>query len=661
MRSASFFFISVPIILLATGASQRIAFGQSTTITTAGFAQYWGSANPAYDLNGDGTVNSADLSLFLASQETGSTTGGSAAGVTSTLSLETPGAGTVAAAGPDAMNFLRNSVGNDGSNISVGNGFASATPEPGRVGSETASGGTARAIARWDFIPYRTIHEATNIGVVAFHMAGIEKVSFSANGGPWVDVHEMKRNPQTGVWEYFVTLRPEACADGRVEVRAIAWPKVGFPRVLQGAIVGNERLGEHSMVLWTNKNSALPAQERFVSTTGSDLNDGRSASTPMKTIAKAAASISVAQAGNAGGGTINLLPGTYAWSGSGRDEFGATVPAPTTTERWLTIRRMPGSSGDVLFTSNSSDGAARTKLLAIEGMKYESAHPSSSGSIPGAVIWISNCDLKGSGRADTRQWIDSTFTGGFLTQTRISNCAMGCNRGLYARDLHIEEIGKDGFTQIPLLLNSSLRDLARPTGQTWHCDVVQYMQTNLSKPNLNVVIYGFKAFDCRSQGFFSDTDPGAGTNPWRDFAIVNYFSEFSQGSNHTAQWVAPVDHLLVWNCSLIGGRTLFRAADGEGVPLTYKNVSVQSSIFSSVSMSVPCRAALTARKNHFVSGEIFGTEGSTGDPMFRNPLANDYHPLPNSPLVGRIAIPLVPVDSELNLIATPASVGSFDD
>ena len=659
LRSSTFF---------AALAITSFASAQTVAITASGFSQHWGTSNSSYDLNGDGTVDGQDLAIFL---QGGSTTGGgsqsgsggeSQQGGSGTVvsNLDTQGAATVAAAGPAASDFQTNDAGTQGQLLQVGSGFNGATAIPGPVGNVSAAGRDARAIARWDFIPYRTVSSRVNVAVVAFHMSGIERVSFSANGGPWVDVYEMQRNPQTGVWEYYVTVDPSTCADGRIEVRAIAWPTVGLPRVLQGPIAGAERLGEHSMVLWANAGGSLQAQQRFVAANGSDTNDGRTATTPVRTIAKAAALLSVAQGGNAGGGFINIAPGTYAWTGFGRDEFGATVPNPVTTERWLTVRRTPNMAGDVVFTS-AGEGALRTRLLAVHGMRFEAAQPNRPGTDAGSVLWISHCDLRGTGRGDIRQWVDTGFVGSFITQTRISNSANGCNRGILVRDLHVEGIGKDGFVQIPLVLNSTLRDVIRPDGTTWHTDVMQYMQTNLANPNRNVIVYGFKAFDCKSQGFFAETDPGAGTNPWRDFALVNYFSEFSQGSRHFAQWLAPVDHLVIQNCSFVGEQFMFRSTDGEGVPLTYKNVVVRGSFFTRASVCASAMAAMTANGNHFGDGTTFGANATVGDPRFVDPANNDYRPGPNSPLVNRLNEALLPTDSTLRVVEAPANIGSFEE
>src|SRR6185295_19403114 len=62
-----------------------------------------------------------------------------------------------------------------------GQGFAGATSQPATVG--TGAGSNCMAIARWDVVPMQTVSSPMPIGVVAFHINGIDRVEFSLNGG----------------------------------------------------------------------------------------------------------------------------------------------------------------------------------------------------------------------------------------------------------------------------------------------------------------------------------------------------------------------------------------------------------------------------------------------------------------------------------------------
>src|SRR5690606_9628826 len=124
-------------------------------------------------------------------------------------------------------------------------------------------GADAKAIARWDVVPYQIIDCSFEVGVVAFHINGIDRVEFSLENGPWVPVREMTLNPRTQVREYWVVLPCDNLPDGPSEVRAIAYPKVGIPRVLglypidtSLAFDSSERVawqtGQHSLGLVVN-------------------------------------------------------------------------------------------------------------------------------------------------------------------------------------------------------------------------------------------------------------------------------------------------------------------------------------------------------------------------------------------------------------------------
>jgi hypothetical protein len=222
-----------------------------------------------------------------------------------------------------------------------GPGFSGLTPQPAAIG--TGPGSDATSTARWDVVPHQSISNMMNVGVTAFHMNGIKKVSFSVNGGPWRDVTTPTRNPETNVVEYWATLRASDFADGPIEVRAIAYPRAGIPRVLGGsqyqyAVSG--QTGEFSLQLHANANGGLAQTIRYVSTTGSDTTGDGSANNPFATIYKAAQAINTANGGSADNGLIYLQAGDYAYSAP------TNQTAITTTNGFLTISGAPGVSKD---------------------------------------------------------------------------------------------------------------------------------------------------------------------------------------------------------------------------------------------------------------------------------------------------------------------------
>ena len=196
--------------------------------------------------------------------------------------------------------------------IAPGIGFTGATAQPATIGDPSQFGYNDNAIANWDVVPNQTFTGDFNVGVVAFHNSGIDHVAFSVNGGAWTNVSAMTANPQTantsgignanasGIVEYWATLQAsDFTTDGQVEVRAIAYPKIGVPRVLS------------SLYLNSNSNGSLTRQPVYVSTTGSDSTGDGTQAKPFATIFRAAKSMNNGTVKN---GLIYLLPGDYSWA-----------------------------------------------------------------------------------------------------------------------------------------------------------------------------------------------------------------------------------------------------------------------------------------------------------------------------------------------------------
>ena len=58
--------------------------------------------------------------------------------------------------------------------ITPGAGFTGPTSEPGAVGNPSSAGYDAKVIAHWNVVPYQTFYDELNVGVVAFHINGID-------------------------------------------------------------------------------------------------------------------------------------------------------------------------------------------------------------------------------------------------------------------------------------------------------------------------------------------------------------------------------------------------------------------------------------------------------------------------------------------------------
>lgn len=114
-----------------------------------------------------------------------------------------------------------------------GVGFSGATSQPASVGDSGDPAYDMTPGARWTAVPYQTLTTRTTIGVVTFHIAGISHVAFSLEDGPWRSVTSRRVNPDSGVYEYCVSVDPSSVTPGLVELRAIAYPLIGVPRILE--------------------------------------------------------------------------------------------------------------------------------------------------------------------------------------------------------------------------------------------------------------------------------------------------------------------------------------------------------------------------------------------------------------------------------------------
>lgn len=373
-----------------------------------------------------------------------------------------------------------------------GNGFSGPTAQPAAVGNASMAGYDAKAIARWDVVPYQTFDGDFHIGVVAFHMNGIDKVSFSVDGGPWTDVHEMKLNPQTDVWEYTATLRASDFADGPVEVRAIAWPAgAGEARVLGGEFqwtnsYGNSQwTGEHSLDLVAN---ARRTQDELV---------------------------------------LEIPSGTYAW--------GALPGAPTNapSDRWLVIQPQPGA------TVTITPGLWHPQPHMIHLRNIKLVQPTRTATLRGSsddILWLDSVEYTGPGMWERTDAIKALFT--FWTDSTVRQSQFG-HAQQFVRNCRFESIGEDTLKSAFLVVGTSVDNTGQPpAGLTWHPAVI----ANPIEHD-NRIYYGLNSVARHGTWAFRN-----GThNHWEhtDVAVIDCNSEKTTSGNQMWYLGGNVNHLLV--------------------------------------------------------------------------------------------------------------------
>jgi len=510
--------------------------------------------------------------------------------------------------------------------LEPGSGFGSATPQPPAVGHSGLRGYDAQAIARWDVVPYQDFDGLFHIGVVAFHMNGIDRVEFSSNGGPWTPVTEMQFNPRTGVWEYTATLDAADYADGLVEVRARVFPKsAGEVRVLGGDIVGTASDGVFSMFLHANAQDSLVRKAKYVSPSGSDDAGDGSRERPFRTIGHAA--YASADDRDASGSTVYLLPGDYEF---GPYSYGKRFRSDAS---WLTISAAPGVSRDQvrIIGSSSSDGL-KTDMIRLKDLTIaprREAAPINAASRPVARLWLDGCRLQGLGATSSLSWW-SGFEQTYCTDLHVSDNRDGLN-GLLVRNVLIEDIGSDAFSNARFVVNATVRNIDRG-GVDFHPDV--YQLYGPSETFQNIIVYGLEAYDAKSQGIFA-----RGLQGVKDSAFVNVLIELTDPIM-LSQWRSPMtDHVLFWHVTHLNKPFWFRLDASRGIgDSTLHNVSFVGSVFESILDEAGIIPNGFFDHVHDIRGTsgIIGVDITTGDPGFKNPGADDYSLLPRSPLRNRV-------------------------
>lgn len=534
--------------------------------------------------------------------------------------------------------------GGDAPVLRPGSGFAGPTPVPAPVGNRSMTGFDAEAIARWDVVPYQDFDGRFHIGVVAFHMNGIDRVEFSVDGGPWEPAYEMTLNPRTNVWEYTAVLDASRFDDGLVEVRARVFPRhAGQVRVLGGEIDGYNdgsshfRNGVHSMFLNANAGGSLLSHEVYADAeNGSDTEGDGTRDNPFKTATHALAFITE-QHGNSDGAICYLLPGEYVWE---NPKFPDVVRTET---RWATVAAAPGvDREDVVFVGNEPAGL-RTRLLRAENVTMTGDGTPRTIRTMDTYFWADDLTLAG----------DSRFSGGGL--------ASGSNdwAGIFGTDVvsseirapfrsatFVRNVSATGFSDVPfgadtLVINGELRDFTRnPDGD--HADVFHWFWRE-DQHRENRIVYGLRVYEFPLLGFLMNPIRG-GEQEIEDVAIVNVHISQDEPSVASSMWGIDTDHLVISGLQLPDQTFRFdvHRQDQDG-KLTLNNVSVTNSIFAKITGDSMPEGGIF-RNLHIIDGDSFRAEvprgvnitvghvhgGDTREDVFVSPRNKNWTPRPSS-------------------------------
>lgn len=450
--------------------------------------------------------------------------------------------------------------------IIPGTGFAGQTPQPGPVGAPGSPGYDAKAIARWDVVPFQTFTSDFNVGVVAFHINGIDRVDFSCNGGPWTTVREMQLNPRTGVWEYTARLRAaDFATDGAVEVRAVAWPVVGEPRVLAGPQANERTSGEASMVLFANAHGTILPAQVYVSTAGSDGNSGLSPQAAKRTLNGANGAIRVA-ADHQWGGTVNILDGDV-WE---IENAGANI----NNTHFVTIRGLGKTATTLRPVGASQNPWSNRGFLwpALRRVRYQdlaidiSYFKQITSANNDATVWIDNCRVYSSlgwGDPSPMTYFSYAIYGCsyFATDSVIEDCANGFTDHVLVRGCHSHKISGDVFQNSRAVINCTVDLLSQDVPTEQHTDLFQQFRPGSVVDN--IIAYNVSCTRLYGvQNFYSDTADAFRNIAYVNVAIQNLpvpqpYAYMTSESNVASQWESSYNHVLFLNVSCPGRRILF--------------------------------------------------------------------------------------------------------
>ncbi|MEX0654182.1 MAG: hypothetical protein WD151_08670, partial [Phycisphaeraceae bacterium] len=473
-----------------------------------------------------------------------------------------------------------------------GSGFSGPTAQPGHIG--TGYGADAKAIARWNVVPYRAFEGTLEIGVIAFHMAGIDRVEFSVDNGPWQAVHEMTRNPRTETDEYWVKLDAGTFpASGPVEVRAIVYPNKGLPRVLggptyDGATRKYSNHGEHSLPLYADTapdGDALSPGVCYVSPHGDDEAGDGTLDAPFATITRAATGIAEKTSDNViDGGVVYLLPGDHVYTHrSWRDG------AMSTRHTHLTITRAPGTERDEVRVVRGEGSGLNTKLIRFKGLtlvRPAGGELFTTGGQTETYFWIDDCAMQGPSidLHDDGDWFLNTSHAS-VTGTTVSHNKNGLINVQLIRDVAIHDVASNAFAGYGMVVNSTVTRIYRTADNThdWHPDLLQ-VRGGAS----NRIAYGVKAGpDVSSRGF----SPSGGL----EMAVVNCHLDNqtrsgtlppganATGSMHVFEASRELEHIYIKGSTFVGPARW--ATDSTGFSL--HNVVIEQSTFSGQLPYVP--------------------------------------------------------------------------
>jgi hypothetical protein len=440
--------------------------------------------------------------------------------------------------------------------LTAGTGFSGPTAQPAAIGTGPGSG--AQAIARWDVVPNQTISAKTTFGVVAFHINGIDRVEFSLNGGAWAATNEMTQNSVTGVKEYNCTVDPATFTAGDFEIRAVAYPKTGVPRVLEGLTMTSVSSASYDPVCWVDPTNG----NNDTAVAGDSSKPAHTLYGAIRTIAYA--NHALGRGKNVGGGKVYLKAGHYSPAREYQSQEQVDDSINNQNARWLTITRDPNTArSSVIIDKRGAPGFKWVQYDDVSititsnstwGMFITS--PPASGGL-GGYLWYSNCDISSYDRYDGNAYLSvNGFEGIWRTDCNLTQMFTGdpSGPGWFVRNETIDYMVADVWTGWAMVINSTATHVSnlRPDGTETgiHTDVYQTLGDH-GQTIENLILYGVTV----PYGYV-----GQGTNmsgaTLKDVAFVdvsiNNVAAYEHGHNeYNISVFSPIRHMYFKDCNFV--------------------------------------------------------------------------------------------------------------
>jgi hypothetical protein len=455
--------------------------------------------------------------------------------------------------------------------LTPGTGFTGDTAQPAAVGDSLSHWYTCKSIARWTMVPYESFSGTLNVGLVAFHGSQTDRrvlrsVQFSVNGGEWVPVTRMRRNPRTNLVEYVAVVDADDFDPGPIEIRAIANPQDGVPRVLEPLYLTAQPAGGSGQYF---------SQFAYVSTSGND-GTGVVSATPATASASRFATIGAAMLAiqaerlalfglaDCDYGVVRLTPEVHAWNMVGGDTVKVSVGG------WLRVESMPGhDASDTTIRDAAGGGFTDTQRLCIREVRIEQTSGAFGDFILNSTqygrLWMDSNTIVGAGRwleragpVNPTKWSETYYTNCNITAVDEAMQLASLMIGNY-----VHSIGHDFADNCPVVIGNTVDDID-PGVTGWHSD---FYQTSGGFGD-NIIIYDNTVSNLHYQCFWIQFDNG-GVEPSVEtgihgIAIVNNTINGNVDGFGAAAWSEYADHVLWWgNRFNIFTFTLSKESNGD--------------------------------------------------------------------------------------------------